>query len=81
VPNPNLQPQETETIEFGAGLDFEDVLDDSDRFQIKASQFYIEGENVIDLAVFQPTPFVDCNPFIPGGGDRCSSMSAGLRRT
>jgi hemoglobin/transferrin/lactoferrin receptor protein len=66
VPNPNLQPQETETIEFGAGLDFEDVLDDSDRFQIKASQFYIEGENFIDLAVFQPTPFVDCNPFIPG---------------
>jgi hemoglobin/transferrin/lactoferrin receptor protein len=66
VPNPNLQPQETETIEFGAGLDFEDILDDSDRFQIKASQFYIVGENFIDLAVFQPTPFVDCNPFIPG---------------
>jgi hemoglobin/transferrin/lactoferrin receptor protein len=66
VPNPNLQPQETETIEFGAGLDFEDILDDGDRFQIKASQFYIKGENFIDLAVFQPTPFVDCNPFIPG---------------
>lgn len=66
VPNPNLQPQQTETIEFGAGLDFDDVFDDGDRFQVKASQFYIDGENFIDLAVTQPTPFVDCNPFIPG---------------
>jgi len=66
VPNPNLQPQRTETIEFGAGLDFDDILVDRDRFQIKASQFYIDGEDFIDLAVIQPTPFVDCNPFIPG---------------
>ncbi len=66
VPNPNLQPQQTENIEFGAGLDFDDVFDDGDRFQVKASQFYIDGENFIDLAVIQPTPFVDCNPFIPG---------------
>jgi hemoglobin/transferrin/lactoferrin receptor protein len=66
VPNPDLKPQTTETIEFGAGLDFDDVLVDRDRFQIKASQFYIDGEDFIDLAVIQPTPFVDCNPFIPG---------------
>jgi hemoglobin/transferrin/lactoferrin receptor protein len=66
VPNPDLQPQTTETIEFGAGLNFDDVLLDHDRFQIRASQFYIDGEDFIDLAVIQPTPFVDCNPFIPG---------------
>jgi len=69
VPNPDLKPQTTQTVEFGAGLDFKDIIDAHDRFQIKGSQFYIWGEDFIDLSVTQPTPFVDCNPFIPGDCD------------
>lgn len=69
VPNPNLKPQRTQTFEFGGGLDFDDVLQQGDRFRIKASHFRTEGEDFIDLSVNQPTMFVDCNPFIPGACD------------
>ncbi len=69
VPNPDLKPQTTQTIEFGAGLDFKSVALPGDRFQIKGSHFRIWGEDFIDLQVNQPEPFVDCNPFIPGDCD------------
>jgi len=69
VANPDLDPQRTRTIEFGAGLDFADVAVAGDRFQIKASHFRTEGKDFIDLEVNQPSPFVDCNPFVPGDCD------------
>lgn len=69
VPNPDLKPQRTRTFEFGGGLDFDDVLQQGDRFRIKASHFRTEGEDFIDLSVNQPSVFVDCNPFIPGACD------------
>lgn len=66
VPNPDLKPQTTYTLEFGGGVEFDDVLQQGDRLQAKASYFMIEGEDFIALDVDQPTPFVDCNPFNPG---------------
>ena len=66
VPNPDLKPQKTRTVEFGGGVQFDNVLDDGDRFQAKASYFTVKGEDFIALDVMQPTPFVDCNPFTPG---------------
>lgn len=54
VPNPDLKPQRTRTLEFGAGLDFDDVFQTGDRLQVKASQFHIWGEDFIDLEVVQP---------------------------
>lgn len=66
VPNPDLEPQRTQTFEFGAGVDFDDVAVSGDRFQLKATHFRTEGEDFIDTQVNQPTPFVDCNPFVPG---------------
>lgn len=66
VPNPDLKPQRTETLEFGAGVDFDDVLEKGDRFKVKGTYFNIWGEDFIDLKVEQPELFVDCNPFIPG---------------
>ena len=68
-PNPNLQPQQTRTAEFGLGLTFDDVVQSADRFQIKGSRYIVWGKNFIDLSVTQPTVFVDCNPFIPGACD------------
>ncbi len=69
VPNPDLKPQRTRTLEFGAGLNFDDLIQENDKFQIKASHFRIWGTDFIDLSVTQPTLFVDCNPFIPGNCD------------
>lgn len=66
VPNPDLKPQRTETYEFGGGLQFDDVATKGDRVQAKASYFFIYGDDFIALDVNQPSPFVDCNPFIPG---------------
>lgn len=66
VPNPDLKPQRTETIEFGAGVDFDDVLGEGDRLMVKGTYFNIWGDDFIDLSVQQPELFVDCNPFIPG---------------
>src|SRR3546814_14141339 len=66
---PDLDPQRTETFEFGLGFDFKEVLQDRDRLQIKASHFITWGKDFIDLNVDQPEIFVDCNPFIPGDCD------------
>lgn len=66
VPNPDLKPQRTETVEFGAGVDFDDVLESGDRLMVKGTYFTIWGEDFIDLNVQQPALFVDCNPFVPG---------------
>ena len=54
VPNPDLKPQETETVEFGGGFDFSDMIQGGDRLQIKASHFRIWGEDFIDTQVIQP---------------------------
>ena len=56
VPNPDLKPQETDTVEFGAGVNFDDVLEMSDRFELKASRYYTNGKNFIDLQVNQDFP-------------------------
>lgn len=69
IANPDLKPQTTETFEFGAGLTFDDVAMEGDRFQVKASHYRTDGENFIDLEVTQPAFFTECNPFIPGNCD------------
>lgn len=69
VPNPDLQPQRTKTVEFGGGVTFDDLADAGDQFQVKASHFLIWGDDFIDTRVDQPAPFVDCNPFFPGACD------------
>ncbi|WP_193369040.1 TonB-dependent receptor domain-containing protein [Pelagibius marinus] len=69
VSNPDLDPQRTQTFEFGGGFSFDDVLQDRDKLEIKASHFIIWGKDFIDLSVNQPELFIDCNPFIPGDCD------------
>ncbi|WP_169816626.1 TonB-dependent hemoglobin/transferrin/lactoferrin family receptor [Rhodovibrio salinarum] len=69
ISNPDLDPQRTQTIEFGGGLDFDDVVQSNDRLRVKATHFRTQGEDFIDLQVNQPAPFTDCNPFVPGACD------------
>jgi hemoglobin/transferrin/lactoferrin receptor protein len=69
VSNPDLDPQKTQTVEFGGGLSFDDLFQDGDKLEMKASHFMTWGKDFIDIAVDQPELFVDCNPFIPGNCD------------
>ena len=70
IPNPDLVPEETQTIEFGTGVDFRKIFVESDRFQAKVSYFETEADELINLSVnvvpdatcfapplFQPCPF------------------------
>lgn len=54
IPNPDLKPQRTKTFEFGGGLSFEDLFQDNDKVELKASHFRTWGEDFIDIEVLQP---------------------------
>lgn len=60
IANPDLTSEETETIEFGAGLDFASVITQDDRFQAKLTRYESDVSDLIDLSVdfaFDPTCF------------------------
>lgn len=69
IPNPNLVPEETQTIEVGTGFEFSNIFDPSDRFQAKISYFETEADELINLSVnvapsagcFIPPTFQPCN--------------------
>lgn len=69
IPNPDLVPEETQTVEFGAGIDFKQVFVASDRLQAKVSYFETEADDLINLSVnvapaatcFAPPFFQPCN--------------------
>lgn len=69
IPNPDLVPEETQTVEFGAGVDFKKIFVESDRFQAKVSYFENEADELINLSVnvapaatcFAPPFFEPCN--------------------
>ncbi len=66
IANPNLEPESSETFEFGAGVDFDGVLTPGDRFTARASYFETDAEDLINLSVdiaFDPTCFAP--PFFP----------------
>lgn len=51
IPNPDLKPQKTRTFELGSGLDFQDIFEPSDKFQIKASRYWTKGKDFINTEV------------------------------
>ena len=69
IPNPDLVPEETQTIEFGTGLDFKKIFTPNDRFQAKISYFETDADELINLSVnvapaatcFVPPAFQPCN--------------------
>ena len=66
VPNPNLKPEKTETMEYGVGVDFHDVVSSGDRVQAKVSYFESDVEDLINLSVdfaYDGTCFAP--PFFP----------------
>jgi hemoglobin/transferrin/lactoferrin receptor protein len=60
IANPNLKPEETETLEIGAGFIEEGVFGANDRFEIKGAWFKTDATDLINLDVdfaFSPTCF------------------------
>lgn len=54
IGNRNLQPEESENWEVGAGLDFADLLQNGDRFTVKGSYYRNNVDNLIGLDVNTP---------------------------
>ncbi len=51
IANPDLTPEETETLEFGAGVDFKQVFTSGDRLQAKVSYYETDAKDLINLTV------------------------------
>ncbi len=67
VPNPDLVPEESQTWEVGAGIDFNDVLFDGDSLTAKGSYYESDVTNLIDLEVNIPfTCFLTPDQLFPG---------------
>jgi len=78
IPNPDLQPEEAETWEFGAGLNFADVVTADDKLFAKVTYFDTTASNLIDLEVnvgFAPSCF---SAFIPGPCTSGTSRNANV---
>lgn len=74
VPNPDLKPETARTVEAGIGLQYGGLLFDGDYAEFKGGYFRTVADNLIALDVNQPSPFVDCNPFIPGACDGTTTV-------
>lgn len=80
VPNADLKPESSETVEVGFGLDFRNVLTREDRFQGKISYFESDVSDLINLTVdfsYDPTCFVGPSFFPCTAGSTNSANIAG----
>ncbi len=76
IVNLDLGPEDSETYEFGAGVDFDSVVMDGDVFTAKASYYESEVTGLIDLVVATPfTCFLTADQ-IPPGSPPCGSGAA-----
>jgi hemoglobin/transferrin/lactoferrin receptor protein len=60
IPNPNLRPETSQTLEAGMALQFREVLLDGDRIWIKGAVFRSDVEDFIDFNL-SPTAFQAVN--------------------
>lgn len=87
IPNPDLEAEESETWEVGAGVDFQDALAPGDSFTAKASYYASDVANLIDLEVNIPfTCFLtpdEVLPFFPpcGSGEAFGNFSRNVNVT
>ena len=76
VPNPALVPETSETVEFGFGVDFRDLVAEGDRLQGKISYYESDVEDLINLSVdfaFDPTCFAPPSFFPCSAGTTSSA--------
>lgn len=68
IGNRDLQSETSDTYEFGAGLNFADVLGAGDRVTLKGSYYKSEVDNLIGLDVNTPVGCFVQSPFVPPCG-------------
>jgi hemoglobin/transferrin/lactoferrin receptor protein len=68
IGNAALQPEESESYEFGAGLDLPNLIAEGDRLTIKGSYYESDVDNLIGLDVNIPTGCFTSSPFVPPCG-------------
>ncbi len=68
IPNTALEPQSTDTWEFGAGVELTDLFSEDDVFQAKLGHYSINGENFLSTEVIQTANLTTPQfaPFPPG---------------
>ncbi|GLK51269.1 MAG: TonB-dependent receptor [Oceanicaulis sp.] len=77
IANPDLLPEETETLEIGVGVDLADRVG-VDRLDLRASWYETDAENLIDLSVdfaFDGSCFAP--PFLPCTAGTTQSSNVG----
>ncbi|MEM7687637.1 MAG: TonB-dependent receptor [Pseudomonadota bacterium] len=77
VGNPDLRAEESETFEFGVGLQLDDLLSAGDRLSIKGSYYESDVDNLIGLDVNIPAGCFVASPFVPpcGSGPAFGNVS------
>lgn len=80
VGNPDLQAEESETLEFGVGLQLDDLVSEGDRLSIKGSYYTSDVDNLIGLDVTIPTGCFVASPFVPpcGSGAAFGNVSQNI---
>ncbi|UAB77928.1 TonB-dependent receptor [Erythrobacter sp. SCSIO 43205] len=68
IGNEALVPEQSESWEAGAGVNFADLITDGDRLTFKASYYDSDVENLIGLDVNIPTGCFVASPFVPSCG-------------
>jgi hemoglobin/transferrin/lactoferrin receptor protein len=68
IGNPNLEAEESETWEVGAGLQLDDLASAGDRLSMKGSYYRSDVDNLIGLDVNIPVGCFVASPFVPPCG-------------
>jgi len=51
IPNPDLKPEKSKTVEIGTGLEFKNVMEQNDKIRFKGSRYWTHADDFIDLDV------------------------------
>jgi hemoglobin/transferrin/lactoferrin receptor protein len=78
VPNPDLEPETADTVEFGAGYQARDLLGRGDSFRVKGSYYYSRVDNLIDIQVDTSGPTAGC--FVPTAGPCNAGTTTSINR-
>ena len=68
IGNPDLRPEESESYEFGAGIDLPALFASGDRFTLKGSYYRSDVDDLIGLDVNVPAGCFTASRFVPPCG-------------
>lgn len=78
VPNPDLEPETSDTLEVGAGYQARDLFGRGDSFRVKGAYYHSRVDNLIDIQVNGGAPTTGC--FVPGAGPCNAGTTTSINR-